>query len=312
MDFKQIKKPNYNQEKFHIENLKIVREFSKKLLIETDELVRSIVIFGSNNTNTLKKNSDIDVMVILDNISVFVSDELREAYKIITSKLIKASQTQGVSDGSGQEISKKFLSYEEQDSSQIVSKKNSSKSKNKIHLLSINLSDFWDMARKGDPVFINILRTGSPIFDRDLVEPMQYLLEIGKIRPTKEAVNNYIARSEILFNEVDKKIFEGVLDLYYSLIDMVHATLMIHKIIPPSPKDMPKIFKSEFKNNKKIIKFSKEIDEIYKLAKKIEHNEINKISGNEFDKIKKTVEKIIFELKRYNEEKMKNMDTFDL
>jgi len=275
MDFEQKKIINNNQKNYHIENLKITREFSKKLLKETDELVRSIVIFGSNNNNTLKKNSDIDIMVVLDNVSVFVSDELREAYRIITSKLINETS-------------------------------------DKIHLMSVNLTDLWDMARKGDPIFINILRHGVAIFDRDLIEPMQYLLEIGKIRPTKEAINNYMARSETLFDEVDKKIQEGIFDLYYSLSDMIHSTLMIHKITPPSPKDMPKIFEDEFKDNKKISSFSKDFENLYKLVKEIEYGTKSKIKGVEFDKIKSKVENIIKTLKKYNNDKMLKMDSFDL
>ena len=136
MDFQQKKRVSSREQNYHIENLRIARGFSKDLILEMKELVRSIVIFGSNTHDTLKKDSDIDIMIILDNISVFVSDELREAYKIITNSLCNRYSS-------------------------------------KIHLMTVNLSDFWDMARKGDPVFINILRFGMPIFDRDLVEPMQ-------------------------------------------------------------------------------------------------------------------------------------------
>ena len=87
MDFTQKKKLSANQEKYHIENLAIAREFSKELIKELKELVRSIVIFGSNTNNTLRKDSDIDLMIVLDNVSIFVTEELREAYHIIVKKL---------------------------------------------------------------------------------------------------------------------------------------------------------------------------------------------------------------------------------
>ncbi len=275
MDFEQKRRMSRNEEKYHIENLKIAREFSKEILKEFNELVRAIVLFGSNTHDTLKKNSDIDVMIVLDNVSVFVSPELREAYSIITKKL------------------------------------NASVGKNKIHIMTMNLSDLWDMCRRGDPVMINVLRYGLPIFDRDLIEPLQYLLEIGRIRPTRESIYNYMARSQTLLDETNKHIQSGVLDLYYSLIDMVHATLMSFGKAPPSPKEMPKIFVKTFKNNKKLSAYSKDIDEIYKIGKDVEHRKCE-LSGSELDRLKKKVSKIVNNLKKIVDSEISKKDQFEL
>ncbi len=262
MDFEQKKKPQNNQNKYHIENLHIARDFSKELLLEMNDLVKSIVLFGSNTNETTNKNSDIDIMIVLDNISVFVSEELREAYRIILKKI-------------------------------------SNKNSNKLHIMTVNLSDLWDMARKGDPILINILRYGSPIFDKDLIEPLQYLLEIGKIKPSKETIYNYIARSKTLKEENEKHISTAILDLYYAIIDITHAILICKKITPPSPKEMPEIFKNEFKNEPQILKHGKIIEEFYKIAKDIEHNKINKISGELYDKLNEKAKKTIEELEKY-------------
>ena len=275
MEFKQKKRMSRNEEKYHIENLKIAREFSKEILKEFNELARAIVLFGSNTQNTLKKNSDIDIMIVLDNVSVFVSPELREAYSIITKKL------------------------------------NANVGKNKIHLMTMNLSDLWDMCRKGDPVIINVLRYGLPIFDRDLIEPLQYLLEIGRIRPTRESIHNYVARSQTLLNETNKHVQSGAMDLYYSLIDMVHATLMTFGKTPPSPKEMPKIFAKTFENNKRLFSYSKDIDYVYKIAKKIEHGK-GELSGSELDKLKKKVSTIMNNLKKIIDTELSKKDQFEL
>ncbi len=275
MDFEQKKRPQQNENMYHIENLKNAREFSKNLLQEMGELIRSIVLFGSNTHNTANKNSDIDIMIVLDNISVFVTPELREAYRIITEKI----------------------------SSEIT---------NKLHVMTVNLSDLWDMARKGDPLLINILRYGTPLFDRDLVEPMQYLLEIGKIKPTRETIYNYMSRSNTLYNETKNHLIDATLDLYYSSVDMIHATLMIKKIMPPSPKEMPKIFKETFKDDKKMLKHSQTFEELIKIAKDIEHRKIGEIVGGEYEKLKKKTEKMIFELEEYNKDKLKTIDDFEL
>lgn len=274
MDFEQKKRPKSNDVNYHLENLKLSRTFSKKLLEEMKELVRSIVIFGSNNNNTLNKDSDIDLMVVLDNISVFVTDELREAYRIIVNKL-------------NQDIGK-----------------------GKFHVMTINLSDLWDMSRKGDPILINVLRYGSPIFDRDLIEPLQYLLEIGKIRPSRESAYNYIARSETLLKETNNHIHEAVLDLYYSVIDIVHASLMVKGEMPPSPKEMPQLYAKVFKSDKTMVAFSKDIEEIYKVAKDIEHRRVI-VNGANYDKYKKKSEKLVSTLKSFCQKEMKKKDMFE-
>lgn len=272
MEFEQKKRKTENDENYHIENLRIAREFSKHLIKEMNELVKSVVLFGSNTHDTLTKESDIDLMIVLDNVSVFVSAELREAYRIISTNL------------------------------------NQNVGKNKVHVTTINLSDLWDMARKGDPLLINILRYGSPLFDRNLVEPLQYLLETGKIRPSKEAIYNYTSRADTLLEETQKHIQEAVLDLYYCIIDIVHATLMVQGVTPPSPKDMPKIFKNTFNKNKELAVFSRDIEEIYTLTKKIEHNTSGLIKGSDYDKYKKKAEKIVSTLKKFNHLELKKKD----
>lgn len=273
MDFKQKKRSKRNNEEdYHIENLKIVREFSKKLLTEMNSLVKAIVLFGSNTKNTSHKDSDIDLMIVLDNVSVFVTPELREAYRVIVQNLSKNTS-------------------------------------NKLHILTVNFSEFWDMARKGDPVFINILRYGVPIYDTNLIDPMQYLLNIGKIRPSLEAFNNYTSRAYTLLNESNKHIEDAIFDIYYSVIDIVHATLILSKQMPPSPKEMPQLFKKTFKGTS-IEKHYTLIDKLYKISKKLENKKI-KINGTFYDELKQQSDKLLLDLNSYNKSILKKKDIFN-
>lgn len=274
MDFEQKKKETKNEEQYHIENLRIVRDFSKKLILEMDDLVKAIVIFGSNTHDTLDKDSDIDLMIILDNVSVFVTDELKEAYRIIVSKLANKYPT-------------------------------------KLHLMSVNFSDYWDMVRKGDPIIINVLRYGIPLYDKNIVAPMQYLLEIGKIKPSRETVYNYMARSQTLLKETSKHLENSILDLYYAVIDMVHASLIVERKMPPSPKEMPNLFKETFKNTQ-FSKHSKVIEEFYKIAKDIEHKRGIKINGEKYDKLKIKAENIVLDLKKHIDKTIEKKDIFEL
>lgn len=275
MDFEQKKIINPNENDYHYENLKLAREFSKELLHELKELVRSIVIFGSNTNSTLTKTSDIDLMIVLDNVSVYVSPELRESYHIIVNKLIS-------------EISDKF------------------------HIMTVNLSDFWDMSRKGDPIMINILRYGLALFDRDLVTPMQYLLEIGRIKPTRESLLNYKARGETLLEENRKHLELALLDLYYAVVDSTHAILMLEKITPPSPKEMPELFEKYFGEDKDLSKYSTVISDFYKLSKDIEHKGNIQIDGKMYDKYYKLANSYVLDISKQIKLKLEKIDNFDL
>ena len=276
MDFKQPEKKTRNEERFHYENLKIVRTFTKNLIDEMTTLVKAVVLFGSNaKTQTAKKDSDLDLMIVLDNINTYVTPELREAYKVIVAKLLK-------------EIGN-----------------------NKVHLMTVNFSDYWDMARKGDPIMINVLRSGVVVFDTNIVEPMQYLLELGKIKPTRETVYNYQSRAETLLAETEKHIEEAVMDLYYAVVDIVHSTLIVNSIIPPSPKDMPEIFKNKFKGTK-LSKYSKTIEKLYKVSKDLEHKKISKFNGELYDKLREETSELIEKLKEYNLKELKKKDIFEL
>lgn len=275
MDFEQKKITNKNENDYHYENLKLAREFSKGILQELKELVRSIVIFGSNTNSTLTKTSDIDLMIVLDNVSVYVSPELRESYHIIVNKLVE-------------NISPKF------------------------HIMTVNLSDFWDMSRKGDPIMVNILRFGVALFDRDLVTPMQYLLEIGKIKPTRESLFNYKARGETLLEENKRHLELAFLDLYYGVVDSTHAILMLEKITPPSPKEMPELFKKYYGKDKVLSKFVDVIDKFYLLSKNIEYKKDITIDGKTYDLYYKLANEYITTISKEIKRRLTNIDNFDL
>ena len=273
MEFDEKNKIQNNEKNYSIENLKIARHFSESIIKEMKDLILSITIFGSNATRTSKKTSDIDLLIILNNTSIIVSDELRTAYKIISNKL------------------------------------NYKLANGKIHLTTLNFTNYWDMVRIGDPIIINILRYGYPIYDKNIIEPFKYLLEIGKIKPSLEALNNYTIRAQSLIENVNKHYEFSIMDLYYSIIDICHATLMTKKITPPSPKNMPKLFNENFKEEK-FKKISKLIKKLYDIVKKIEHKKNIKINGKLIDELKLEVENTIIFLSKHNNKYLSKKDIF--
>jgi len=273
MEFPEIEKKKKNEENYDYENLRIARDFSKMLIKEISSLVKSIVIFGSQASKNSNKNSDIDLLVIIDNTSVIITDELKEAYYAIVNEIIE-------------EVS------------------------NRLHITTMNLTDFWDLNRKGDPVIINILRTGYPLYDESLFEPAQILLELGKIRPTRETIFNYQYRAENLIDNNYKYLENGLKDLFYGVIDLAHCCLILNKILPESPKKIGERFKKAFKETK-LEKYSKDLDEFYKLFKDIEYRNI-KIDNKIYSKYYKKAEKIKKDLNKYINKEIKKKDIFEL
>jgi len=230
------------------EDLEIVYSFSKELILEVKELVKGIVVFGSTvKTSTPNPKSDIDVLVILDDVKIVITPELMQTFKIILGNIIpKVSQ--------------------------------------KLHITTLKFSTFWEYVRAGDPVAVNILRDGAAIIDYGFFEPLQILLFQGRIRPSYEAIWTYFNRAPKTLSNSKWHIMQGTLDLYWAVIDSAHAVLMRLGHIPPSPEHVSDLFNEKVVKVGFIDKESvNTIRKFYRLAKMIQHGELREIKGDEFD-----------------------------
>ena len=246
MFFEQNVINNNNTQNYHKENIKLARDFVIKLHEEAKDLIRGVILFGSTTKNTLTSESDIDLLVLIDDVSLQITPELSEALRIINEKII-------------------FNISE------------------RLHVHLLPLTKYWDHARQGDPVMMNILRDGVPLVDTGFIAPMQKLLGQGIIKPSKEAVENYLRASANLIIYADQKIIQSVLDLYWSAIDSVHAYFMsLHKV-PNSPEmltkqmDQDKIFN---KTDKELIRT------LYAYSKDIMHNKKHLLSSKEYEELR--------------------------
>lgn len=274
MEFDEQERENFNSTRYHFESLNVARSFSKGIIKEIPNLVKSIVIFGSVSLNQEREKSDVDILIILDNISVIVSEELKQAYYLVVNSLVD-------------------------------------KISHRLHITTMNLTDFWDLVRKGDPVVINILRTGYPLYDESLFEPVQFLLKIGKIKPTLESLNNYQYKANDLIENNKIYIENALSDLYYAIMDLTHSVLILHKEIPSSPDNIKTRFEKVFKGTK-LEKYSQDLEEFYNLYKNLEYKKIEKIDGKLYDKYFKKAQKIQKDFNLYISEELKNKTNFDL
>jgi uncharacterized protein (UPF0332 family)/predicted nucleotidyltransferase len=228
------------------DEFKLAKDFAEKIQKELQHFVKAIVLFGSSTDDAVHGN-DIDVLLVIDDLTKILNDEVVTAYRIIVDKTASA-------------ISKRF------------------------HINTIKLTHFWEYIRHGDPIMVNMLRSGVPLYDTGFFEPMQALLHKGKIRPTKESVMNYYARAPLTLKNASWHVMQGALDLYWAVIDAAHAALMHHGEVPPSPSHaadlLDRVLVKEGKLEKKYVGIMKEF---YQLSRDITHHDIGEFSGADFD-----------------------------
>lgn len=254
MDIKLDKKKNSNLKKYNFDELDIAIQFSKYANKEMKEMLKGIVLFGSaaramNKRDANAKVGDIDLLMILDDISMKLNKELIEVYKVVCQKIVN-------------------------------------KVSPRIHITTLKFTTFWDMVRNCDPVAINILRDGMPILDSGFFEPLQALLLRGRVRPTYESIWTYYTRADNTLKNSKRHIVSSIIDLYWSGIDAAHSALMKLGTLPPAPEFVAdimeeKMLKKKFCNKNDI----RLIRELYHMNKEIESGVLTNLSGQEYDKL---------------------------
>ncbi|NQV08251.1 hypothetical protein HQ529_00175 [Candidatus Woesearchaeota archaeon] len=262
MEFKIKKKVNPNIKLYKKEELDIAYEFSKRLYKEFGTFLKAVVLFGSTARRKSKTN-DIDIMVVVDDITTYLGSDIVETYRIITEKIVADVSI-------------------------------------RIHVTSIKFTSFWQYIRAADPIGINILRDGVALIDTGFFTPMQVLLFQGRIRPTYESIWTYFERAPRTLDNAKWHIMQATLDLYWAVIDSAHAALMRVGEIPPSPNHVAEMIDSKLvKENHIQRRYSTIMSDFYTLSKKITHREIKEVKGKDFDKYFKDAEEFVNEMKKF-------------
>lgn len=257
------KRLNPNMENYGKEDYEIAGRFSREIHKEMGKFLKAVILFGSSARKTADKGSDIDVLVLIDDLSVVITRDVADAYRIVIQKFIL-------------QVSKR------------------------LHIVTLRLTAFWDYIRNGDPIGINILRDGISLFDTGFFDPLQLLLKKGKIRPTKESIWAYYLKAPATLNNSKWHILQGVIDLYWAVIDAAHAALMSHDAIPPTPEHVADML-DEVLVGKGLLekKYSKIMRSFYDKAKAIMHREVQEVKGAEFDKYFEDANEFVERMKRF-------------
>jgi len=253
------KEKNSKKKKINLKNIptlqlktesEIAMDFAVKAYKKFDKTIKSIILFGSTVKQTSVAGSDIDIILVLDDVSIKWDQELIAWYR--------------------QELDK------------ILRKNPYNKS---LHINTIKLSTWWEDLMKGDPVIINILRYGEAMIDAaGFFEPLKFLLIKGKIKSTPEAIYNCLQRAPTHILRSKTSELNAIEGLYWAMVDSSHAALIAANILPPSPEHIPVDLRETFVNKGKLkMKYVLWYRDLLILHKKITHGEIKDLKGVEID-----------------------------
>ena len=228
----------------------IAMDFALKVYDKFEKAIKSVILFGSTAKESNVPGSDIDVIIVLDDVTINWDSEMIAWYREELDKILSANPYQ----------------------------------KN-LHINTIKLSTWWNDLMKGDPVILNVLRYGQALIDlAGFFEPLKALLIRGKINSTPEAVYNALQRAPLHLQRSKVAEMNAVEGLYWCMVESSQAALMAAKISAPSPDHIPMELKINFVDNGMLNK--KYLDwyrDLLMLHKKIMHREIHDLKGVEID-----------------------------
>jgi hypothetical protein len=258
MRFDIKKRPHPNISRFHGQDYAAALQFSDTIRKELGDFLKAVVLFGSASRAVHPAGShDIDVLLIINDLTVMTTPEVVSAYRVIVEKTASSVSA-------------------------------------RLHINTMKMTAVWDYCRVGDPLFINILRDGVPLYDAGFFEPMQVLLSQGRIRPTKEAVWTYYARTPLTMHNSSMHVLQASVDLYWACVDAAHAALMHVGETPQLPEHLPAMIDERLVKQGLVPRSAPAIMKFfYDMQKAITRRERESVSGADYDRWQKDAKNFV-------------------
>ncbi len=247
-----------------LESLRVAEIHKSLVLQKFEKYVVSYVIGGSLIRGDVTKESDVDTFVIINDTDVkrMPRLELKERLRSIIYQYIgEASAMAGVSQ-------------------------------DKLNVQIYLLTDFWDSVKDANPVMFTFIRDGIPIYDRGTFMPWKALLNMGKLKPSPEAIEMFMKSGERTRETIDRRLLDAMVDIYWSIVTPSQALLMLAGCPPPAPKHLVKEMEEQFMKKEKMLekKYILILDKIVKMYKDFEHQKLKTVPGKEIDQLVKDSE----------------------
>lgn len=243
---------------------KVIKRFSKKVLDKYGKWIKSIVAWGSVVRDEFTGESDIDIVVIVDDTKEKLEGDFR-----------------------------KKIDHFIHDTAKDVDKKLSPQP-------VWTITEFWDMVRRLSPLVYTLLKDGIPVYDTGFFAPIKRLLNMGRIPATKEAVEKRMEKVPKRLRRVEHaKLYMIAEDLYYAMLDSTQAVIMFLGRGPPDPNHVCDVAR-KYLVDKDLIdkKYIDQLEEVIEFRKKVEHKKISEIEGKKLDEYIDKAEKFVEEMNK--------------
>ncbi|PIN76595.1 hypothetical protein COV17_01860 [Candidatus Woesearchaeota archaeon CG10_big_fil_rev_8_21_14_0_10_36_11] len=245
-----------------------ISEIHKTMVLKKfEKYILSYVLAGSLTQGKATATSDIDVWIVIDDTDVkkMSRAELKDKLRaIIIGMGAEAGELTGI--------------------------------KNKLNIQVYILTDFWDSLKEANPIIFTLLRDGVPFYDRGIFMPWKQLLRMGRIKPSREAIDLFMSTGEQSIKRVKSTLKTmGMEDTYYAILTPSQAAIMLYGLPPPTPRETPDVLEEIFVKKEKILEpeYVKILRANVDLRKKIEHGDKNELTGTELDTYIENAEKYL-------------------
>ncbi|HIH32207.1 TPA: nucleotidyltransferase domain-containing protein [Candidatus Woesearchaeota archaeon] len=252
--------------------IKIAEVHKTMVLKKFEKYIVSYVLVGSLVQGRATNKSDIDVFITIDDTDVkkMTRAELKDKLRaIIIGMGIDAGKMTGI--------------------------------ENKINIQVYILTDFWENIKEANPVIFTFLRDGVPFYDRGIFMPWKQLLQMGRVKPSPEAIDMFMHSGEQILERVNFKLVEiATEDFFWATLTPTQAAIMLYGLPPPTPKETPEVMSDIFVSKEKMLEqeYVEILRKVLKTRKDIEHGDKKIVSGKEIDSLIEDSKKY---LKRMND-----------
>jgi uncharacterized protein (UPF0332 family)/predicted nucleotidyltransferase len=256
--------------------VKISEVHKSMVLKKFEKYIVSYVLAGSLVQGRATPQSDIDVFIVVDDTDVkkMTRAELKDKLRaIIISMGFDAGKMTGI--------------------------------ENKLNIQIYILTDFWENIKEANPIIFTFLRDGIPFYDRGIFMPWKQLLQMGRIKPSPEAIDMFMNTGEQVVDRIKYKLKDiGVEDFFWATITPSQAALMLYGVPPPTPKETTALLKDLFVKKEGILEEEHItfLEKVIKIRKDIEHGHKKTVTGAEVDELLEGAEKYLKRLKKLFED----------
>lgn len=204
------------REKSKESRMESAEEFADKLVEKLGEKVKCVAVWGSVPKGEHGYDSDIDTLVILDDTKLQkdVPQDARDKIKKKVTNLAKETD---------ERITIQYFPF---------------------------LTEFWDSLRSGEPIAIEAVRNGEPVYDVGIFMPAKRLLERGKISGTRESVKKRLNMGAKGYKKAESTVRSSIPHkLEQAMANAGQGPIMLAGKQPPGKEKVPGVLEEMFVEN---------------------------------------------------------------